>query len=450
MLTPNNSLLLEPSLKPLRFFLNTVLQSELSLRELFVANEIKIIIGIIWELGVLEREMDPSDTRSGIDLHSLWMDDKFDNRALRALKRGATILKNKDGNIEECIECLVAMERSKECFTLAAIEATESWVRSHFMMLLVNVDNTKWRGSRAATKIQALKCLRVLMRFLLPEDASKFMTQVLTMIDAAMQLKYSASDPPFASSRLRLLGVTSLSHFLHLALSHQVKIVGDALSQIVVILFPLFDDQYVESTLDPYHQRAAIEAAAMIDSLLSGVTAPELAHYFRLAPFLPSHPLLQKTRSSLKNFGIDLDSLIPCVEREENRFPSNKQSSAIIDVDASSTTTSTDLTGNTDSSSVTYNANQCAALRAFLRVSEYLVRHENENVRFAALSHLTSVLKRNRALFHYLLESEDVQSRFLTIVRDDDSTDVFHSHDVDNISNFTLLRGKWKPIYEKH
>ena len=384
--------------------------------------------------------MDPYDTRSGIDVYSLWTDAKFDNYALRALKRGAAILKNRDGNLDECIESLNAMESAKEGFTLDAIGATEKWVRSHFMMLLVNVDNTKWKGGRVATKLQALKCLKVLMRFLLPEDASKFMTQVLTMIDAAMHLKCSALDPPFASSRLRLLGVSSLSHFIHLALSHQVKVVGDALCQIVVILFPLLNDEYVESTMDPYHRRATVEAAAMFESLLSGIRGPELAHYFRFVPFLPVHPLLQKTRSFLKQYGIDLDSLVSGVECHEQKSIYKNRSKDIIDVDASSIT-SADWTGNTDDSKAAYYKGKCAALQAYLRVSEYLVRHQNENVRYAALSHLTLVLNRNRGLFHFLIESEDIQSRFLTIIRDDDTTDTVYNQDVDKISNLSLLRG---------
>ena len=430
---------------PLRFFLRIVLQSEVSLRDLFVANEIKMIIGIIWELGCLEKEIDPDDIRSGLDLHSLWMDEKYDNRALRALQRGAAILKNRDGNLEDCLESLAAMESSKECFTSDVFLTTENWVRSHFMMLLVNVDNAKWlKGGRVSSKIQALKCLKVLMRFLAPEDASKFMTQVLTMIDASMHLKCSVSDPPYASSRLRLLGVSSLSHFVHLALTHQVKIVGEALCKIVVILFPLLNDSSDElakvngSAIDPYHRRATMEAAAMIDSLLSGERGPKLAPYFRYVPFLPIHPLLQKSRSSLRAYGIDLDSLLPHSGIEQHRSSSYRIRVEVEDLDSSTT----DLTVTTDGSNTTYNASKGSALRAYLRTSQHLVAHQSENVRYAALSHLTLVLNRNRALFQYLIESEDVQSRFLTIVRHDDSTEAVYNQDIDKISDLTLLQGK--------
>jgi hypothetical protein len=426
-------------------------------------------------MGCLEKEFEPDGTVSGTDVQSSWMDDKFDNRALRALKRGALILRKKDGNLEQCLESLALMENSNECFTLEALETTESWVRSHFMMLLVNVDNTKWKGGRVATKIQALKCLKVLLRFLLPDDASRYMTQVLTMIDAAMHMtcskyerydipykqslevvnkesekletmKYCVSDPPSETSRLRLLGVSSLSHFLHLALTHQVKIVGDALCKIVVILFPLLSNTEDEdetkscTQVDPYQRRATLEAVAMIESFLTGDKGPKLAPYFQYVPFLPAHPLLRGFRSSLKIHGVDLDSLIPDLKHDEY-MPSIKTSLNFDELDCSSTST-------TDGSNFTFHSGKCTALRSLLRVSEYLVKHENENVRYAALSHLNSVLKRNRGLFHYLVESNDFQSRSLTIVREEDCTDALNIQDIDTYSHLNIPEGKENDFYD--
>jgi len=412
------------------------MQSELPLKDLFAAHEIKIIIRIVWELGALEKDIDPDDSRSDLDMYSVWTDDKFDNGALRALIRGATILKCDGRNVEECIEALNDMEKAKESLSIDTIEVTEKWVRSHFMMLLVNVDNTKSKGGRALSKLQALKCLKVLLRFLLPEDASKFMTQVLTMIDAAMLLNCNEFDPPYASSRLRLLGVSSLKHFIHLALSHQFKIVGESLCHIVVILSPLLNDEANESTNDPYQRRATIVATTILESFLTETRGPDLARYFRFVPFLPSHPLLQRTRSCLSRQGIDLDSLTSGTECHQQRSVPETNGNKVFDADASSLAES----GN-EELNASYNSNKCDALRAYLRVSEHLVRHQHENVRYAALSHLKLVLSTNRGLLHFLIESEDVQTRFLTVIRDDQFSDALYSQDFDKICNLSLLRG---------
>ena len=82
----------------------------------------------------------------------------------------------------------------------------EEWIHKHFMMLLVNVVTIRWKRGNIDEKIQSLKCLRVLLRFIRKDDSPKYVTQVLTMVDSTMAFKREL----FALSKIRLWAMKAL------------------------------------------------------------------------------------------------------------------------------------------------------------------------------------------------------------------------------------------------
>ena len=286
------ALLMETDKAPIVFYLRTVLQSEITLGELIKMKELKVIEEILWELGGEENETDSDNFN--VTAKS-WLEAKSDNRAVQALKKGAIIMKQVNEKVEsdskrdetfQSLECLASLDLDDS--NLECSEEAEKWIHKQFMMLLVKCVTIRWKRGKIKTKIRAVKCLRVLIRFLRSSDSPQYITQVLTMIDSVMNYKYNFSDPPNAESKLHLLAVKALSHFVYVLLSHKVEVVGENLCKIIVSIFPLFDTEAREGNkTDPYTDAAITQAVSMMEYLSEGENGTRLASYFNDVPFLP-------------------------------------------------------------------------------------------------------------------------------------------------------------------
>jgi len=397
-------LLLEPQRAPLVFFLRTVLQSEVSLRVLLEQKELTVIEEIIWELGTLEDEND-ADTQIP-DLP--WFERKSSNTILQALKKGALILKGTRTTSEtnhsqnstlQSLEGLTLLDNADS--KLEAKTAAETWVRKHFMMLLVTVVTMRWKRGCIDMKIRALQCLRVLLHFLRPPDSPQYITQILTMIDSVMSFKPGPSDPPHARSQLRFLAVKALTQFVEIVLLHDLKVVGENLCKIVVSLSVLLP---VESGLKQdeanlHCSKAIDEAIKMFQSLVEGENGRRLAPYFNDVPFMPTHSRLQHVRDSLKRNGIDFDDSLLTTDTTQNGETARINLSSVC----------------SGTSGSPYTTKMHLALRRRLHTLRKLFNHENANVRHVVLSQLSNLIYSNRGLFHSLVTTEYTSNQFLTV-----------------------------------
>jgi hypothetical protein len=406
------SLLMETDKSPLLFYLKTVLQSEFTLGKLVEMKELKIIEEIVWEIGGEETERDDDDDDDFTIAPKAWLESMSNSRAIQGLKKGAIMIKqvskktasNKKRNeTSQCLEGLNSIDID-DSGTESSKEA-EKWIHKHFMMLLVKCVTIRWKRGRIETKIRAVKCLRLLIRFLSATDSPQYITQVLTMIDSVMNFKYDLPEPLYAKSRLQLLATKALAHFVHVLLLHQVESVGENLCKIIVSIFPLFDNVTPTTTeastnnqTDLYINAAISQAVRMMECLSEGENGRRLKSYFMDVPFLPKHPLLQHVRESLKRNGVDFDHfLFIGTQLSVREIPSSTSSSGINDKLSHQ------------------NALMQAALRRRLHCLKRLFNHENDNVRRIVLQHLTNLIRGNRDLFHNLVKTEDASLQFLTI-----------------------------------
>ena len=262
----------------------------------------------------------------------------------------------------------------------------EEWIHKHFMMLLVNVVTIRWKRGNIDEKIQSLKCLRVLLRFIRKDDSPKYVTQVLTMVDSAMAFKCEL----FALSKIRLLAMKALSHFVKIVLTCQVKTVGENLCKIVVSIFPLLHEE-LNTYMDKYHNQSIEEAVNLLHILAK---EKQLKFFFNYVPFLPKHPRLAHVRETLKSNGVNFDNLLLLSSQIPNRKDDDESAKSV---------------------QPTYDMRLLNALRQRIQILETLLSHESENVRHAVLLHLTDVLYSNRLLFQDLLRNEDASMQFLTV-----------------------------------
>ena len=413
------ALLMEPDKTPLLFYLRTVLQCKVPLGHLIKSNELKIIEQIFWELGGEDNEIDDDYFTM---TPKAWLEAKSSNNAIQGLKKCAIIIKKVDDkknalqvNSNETIQSLEVLssldlnDPSTEC----SIE-TEKWIHKHFMMLLVKCVTIKWKIGKIKTKIRAMNCLRVLIRFLRASDCAQYITQVLTMIDSAMNFRHDNSDPVFTKSKLQLLAMKALVHFVHVLLSHQFEAVGENLCKIIVSILPLFDSDPSMTNgcnrtddSDPFVDNAISQAVTMMESLSEGDSGKKLAPYFNDVPFFPKHPRLQHARESLRRIGINFDHPL--------QMPSELTCDSAMKTRETPTSTSS---SSIDDRRSNYDNMMQAALRQRLHCLKRLFNHENDNVRKVVLEHLTALIRGNRELFYDLVKTEDASLQFLTVQSD--------------------------------
>ena len=413
------ALLMDPDKSPLLFYLKTVLRCKVTLGHLIKNNELKVIEAIFWELGKEDIEIDGDDFTIS---PKSWLEAKSSNTAVQGLKKGAIIMKKVNdekivlqANPNETIQSLEVLNSLdlNDPGTECSIEV-EKWIHKHFMMLLVKCVTLKWKRGRMKFKIRAMNCLRVLIRFLRSSDCTQYITQVLTLIDSAMNCKHCEPDSAFTKSKLQLLAVRALAHFVHVLLSHQFEAVGQNLCQIVFSIFPLFESDtsitaegHKTNDSDPFVDDAISQAVIMMESLSEGDSGRKLAPYFNDVPFLPKHPRLQHVRETLKRIGVNFDhsllifSELTCENAVKVKETPMSTASSSIDDKLSS-----------------YDNMMQVTLRQRLHCLKRLFNHENDNVRKIVLEHLTGLIRGNRELFHNLVKTEDASLQFLTIQSD--------------------------------
>ena len=408
------SLLMEPDRSPLLFYLKTVLRCEVTLGQLIQTNQLKLVEEIMWALGGEESE---TDCDFIITLKS-WLEIKSTSPAVQALRKGAIILKQakddkavlhvNDNETMRSLEALTSLnlvDQKTDCTS-----EVENWVHKHFMMLFVKCVTIRWKVNKVNTKIQAVKCLRLLIRFMRDSDCTQYITQILTMIDSIMSFRPTSSDPPDSKSFLQLLAMRALAHFVHILLSNKIEAVADNLCKIIVSMFPLFENQNSSSMADrtkafsdTYSNDAISQAISIMESLSDGENGRKLAPYFNDVPFLPKHPRLQHVKETLKRIGVNVDHPL---------FVSTEMTSENIDKIRN---TPISATSSTPGDKVSHDNNSIVVLRRRLHSFKRLLHHENDNVRKVVLEHLTSLIRGNRELFHILVNTEDASLQFLTI-----------------------------------
>ncbi len=400
------ALFMEYDKSALLFYLRTVLRCEVTLGQLVKENESKIIESIVLELGGEEKETDDDFILEP----TIWLEIKSASPAVQGLKKGAIMVKHvNDDNVSLQVKHNESLQSLEDISSLNLEDAgnqclidAENWIHKHFMMLFIKCVMKKWQTPRLKAKVQAVKCLRVLIRFLRVSECIQYITQMMMMIDSVMSFKPSPSDPLYTESTLQLLAVRALTHFVHLLLKHRVDAVGENLCKIIVSVFPLFDIENASESNDPFSGRAMSQAINMMESLVEGENGRKLAPYFKDVPFLPKHPQLVRVRETLKRVGVDVDHpLFFSTGLTFDKMDKARASSS------SATSTPGDTVSDIDGLKV--------VLRRRLHCFKRLFHHENDNVRKLVLEHLTSLIRGHRELFHNLVNTEDASLQFLTV-----------------------------------
>ena len=288
---------------PLIFFLKNVINAELNLKDLFTVVQDLVLKHLIWELGKADMG-NPINVLQGCAYHK---DD-----VLLALKKGALIWSGKGNDNKQKMNEINESQESKRYNAINGVDAMDTdagkeigseaaakWISDRFMYLLVNIVNMKLRDNCTSDMICALNCLRLMIPFLKPKDAPQYLPQVciltrillikyvrfynvfttkiiknnfsffqvMTIIDTAMCAQSNKSSSP----KMRHLAVEILKSFVRICLEHQIKIVGNNLTSIVVAIFPVFDEsetEYTEKDLDA--QNATKEGVNFLEWLVTG------------------------------------------------------------------------------------------------------------------------------------------------------------------------------------
>ena len=404
-------LLLHPERGPLIFFLKTVVNTELNIKDLFTAVQDLVLKNLIWELGAAELNGN-SDSSKRSEYRK--------NDVLMALKKGSLLWtqkkvtarqRNEDGKARSkgksqeirrynSIDGVDAMhtDAGKEIGNQAAA----SWITDRFMYLMVNIVNMKLRDNCDEDILRALNCLRLMLSFLEPNEAPQYLPQIMSVVDTTM-CKASTGLISF-SSKMRFEAVRILSQFVKITLECQVKTIGANLTSIVVALFPVLEGSHTYQTnntsgFDFFASEATKEAVELLEWMINERNGRFIAPFFRDIPFLPLSPLLDPFRAALKNYGVDVNNLLMLTQwNTQNPLG----------------------TANSEGeSSGVQSAQSQHALQHRLQVLCKMMSHENVSVRNVVIHHLIDLLRSNRCLFQRLVENEEAESmRFLTVVNE--------------------------------
>jgi len=328
------------------------------------------------------------------------------------------------------------------------------------MSLLVQNFMDKWSDESG---LRLVRSLQALLLFLDEKESPAFLTQVTQVINKAMAT---------SSSEMHLVAVSTLSDYVQMVLKHNVKLIGDNLSNIIVTIFPVFEVENTHRQLekerprpltnasfrggrrnsdgptptsssnvvvvraegassDLHKARTVDEAVNLLNHLVDGKVGKKLAPYFSEIPFLPSNPVLEGVRSSLKKLGVDIDQVVPMSQVATQRT----QDGFTDGTDRDGTGSASSFVGDSRATLSNLGSQAQASLRKRLGVLSKLLAHENKKVRIAVLRHLTDLLRANRALFLRLVESEEsVSMRFLTVVKDTSPTNEVGNDDGGDLS----------------
>jgi hypothetical protein len=406
------SLLLEQDKSHLVFFAKKVVGSNISIGQLLQKSEFTVLDELICELGECEEEPGDDDF-----VREVWKTFYKNRCAYQAMKRAVLFLRSaKDAKQQSSEESLSFTPDATDIRSLNSVDAdqlVQEWVRKYYMRLLVNV-TTKWKRGSIDTKISAMRCLRVLLRFIPITDSPQYATQVFGIVDGCMYLGANLSKRDDRLSRLQFLAVRCLSDFVRVIISHNLHIVGDNLCNIIVSLSPLFNTLNSASTevdnVNNVTSRTLNDAIEILETLVDGKVGKKLASYFESVPFLPKDARLQNVRDTLRRHGINFDNLLLLSTQLSCSEPLPRSREVI----SSSSSTSAEE----EKALISHRNKLHFALRKRLNSLEKLLNNENENVRRLSLIHIIDVVRGHRDLFQSVVKVEHSSLRFLTVKSD--------------------------------
>eukprot|EP00980_Cylindrotheca_fusiformis_P025541 scaffold14008_cov124-Cylindrotheca_fusiformis.AAC.9 len=349
------------------FFLSNVL-SGISLREIIQNREQLILKELVWQLG-----KNVSSVGSPV----------------QAIRVAATALMSEAGGTKRA---------SSSDDSLAKDPSLASkWVTSHFMYLLVNVIQYRWKSRTRKEQLHAMSCLRGLLNFLLPAESAQYFPQIMATVSAASNhIGFNMGGATSESADfvcLHLFAIKCLSKFVRLVGEHQIEAIAMNLTTIVVSLIPVLGDGH------PVHwalHSAQDEAISLLEYLTSGSIGQYLSNYFKEIPFLPQLPSLKSVHDSLRSNNVDFDNLVVLSSGTQRGGSSRRESM----------TSDTSHTMGSKSTTASSRMEKVGGLQKRLQAMALLLDSENTSVRNVVLEHLIDLLRANRDVFHVLIESE--------------------------------------------
>lgn len=361
---------------PLKFLTRVIAPT--TLIDIVKGREQRILKGIAWELG-----RDPYRVGS----------------AVRGMRTAAIACQTGD----------LAGEGQQE--VLSGTVAAQGWVTKHFMYLIVNMVQLHWNTRTAKHRLQALRCLFVLLDFLNPVESAQYFPQVMATVNAAIiddcdRVDYSVDDIS-ETEHLRLQATKCLSRFVRVATKNHLGTVIDNLTTIVVSLIPVLEDGGInpEKTGKTASEEAREEAVALLEFLTNGEIVRRFRKEFSEIPFLPSSPALDNVHKGLRENGVDFDNLLLLSTATAGSQHGTRRESSTSDTGSRST-------------SLARNGDKVSALQKRLAMICTLLDNENTSVRSVAMEHLADLLRANRDSFHILVDNEGSVSirNYLTVV----------------------------------
>lgn len=359
-------LLLHSDRSVLKFFAD-LCPPGISLSQILQSKEQTLLKSLVWELGA-----NSPDEERGEEFHN-------SSSAYKGFKWHDVVLAIKMGYlIKEGHYLMSASEKSAE----AADDASaRNWIGSNFMYLLVNIVCHRWSARDEQEKFQTIKCLKAMLHFLSPCDSLQYMPQIMFAISNAMG-SVEASIGMKRLEKLRFIAVATLFDFVKILAAHSTASVGENLTSIVVILFPLFD------TKEPSQRDIARDEAVKLLVYL----ARNVSSHFSEIPFLPVSPELQEVRDILATNGVYIEDI-----RLISQQSSHHGNSTAVD-----------------------SQPQSKFYTQMNVLSELIATHQNSQVRKVVILHMTRLLEANRDLFRNMIENECLASmHFLTVVHNE-------------------------------
>lgn len=401
-------LLLVQEKSPFIFFQKTVVQSKVSLSTLLRKTEFSVLEGLICILGKYEMSNDQENFHD-----RSWNSVYCNQTAFLALKKASLLLNRPIDSTENSHNSQSQVALSNSVGTVNSGTHTnpenlvELWIQKHFMGLLVSI-TTKWKRGRLETKISAMGALRVLLRFLNEADAPQYITHVFGVVDGSMHIELSDKEDRYTEVlHLLDLAIRSLSHFVRtLLLLEKKEILGANLCNIIVSLYPLFQEHLETSFLSNFETNQMFEltrrnAVDIVECLLDDALSQDWISFFHQIPFLPKDSKFHHVRDVLKRNGLNFESLLLVGTQTQGDGSSLNR----IDLDDERSCSSEEMKLQ-------------SALSCRLNALSRLLGHENENVRKVCLTHIIEIVLSHRSLFLKLVEIEDTSNRFLTVETD--------------------------------
>ncbi|CAB9501042.1 protein kinase ATR [Seminavis robusta] len=299
-----------------------------------------------------------------------------------------------------------------------ADKLASQWITKHFMVIIVMVIQHKWKSKSHKDKLRSMRSLKILLRFLLPNEALHYFPQVLAVTSAAIEDGSSSGFDDEAKllvcGRMRLLAVEVLAKFCQLLGPPAWPQIGQNLTTITVSLMPALSqpDSTVHAEVQRLQQLSSAAAASLLEWLSVGARGNFFKQYFREIPFLPASSQLDVVRSNLKERGVVFDNLASTEEGSAQQHASSRDSyTGSAEASISSTV------GKGSKLARENERAQQTALSKRLKTVCELLGNENVSIRKAILKHLLGLLRANRSLFHSLVANEgSISNRhFLTL-----------------------------------